>query len=69
MTVSIVLHSTRVVCLCVSAGWHADQRDPDTGAPVENKDKFPNGIKGVADQIHSMGLKVRFPAAHHVTGS
>ncbi|RPD81798.1 glycoside hydrolase [Lentinus tigrinus ALCF2SS1-7] len=38
--------------------WHADSRDPDTGAPVENKDKFPNGIKGVADQIHSMGLKV-----------
>ena len=40
------------------AGWQADRRDPGTGAPVENKDKFPNGMKDVADKIHAMGLKV-----------
>ncbi|KAI1797693.1 glycoside hydrolase [Ganoderma leucocontextum] len=37
--------------------WQADARDPSTGAPVEDKSKFPNGIKAVADQVHSMGLK------------
>ncbi|PIL32160.1 hypothetical protein GSI_06866 [Ganoderma sinense ZZ0214-1] len=37
--------------------WQADARDPSTGAPVEDKSKFPNGIKAVADQVHSLGLK------------
>ncbi|TBU34247.1 glycoside hydrolase [Dichomitus squalens] len=37
--------------------WQADARDPNTGAPVEDKSKFPDGIKAVADKIHSMGLK------------
>ncbi|TCD67535.1 hypothetical protein EIP91_012289 [Steccherinum ochraceum] len=37
--------------------WHADSRDPDTGAPRADPTKFPDGIKGVADQIHALGLK------------
>ncbi|KAI0361839.1 alpha-galactosidase [Trametes cingulata] len=37
--------------------WHAPARDPNTGAPVADPDKFPNGIKAVADQVHDMGLK------------
>ncbi|KAI0374369.1 alpha-galactosidase [Pilatotrama ljubarskyi] len=37
--------------------WHAPARDPDTGAPVADPEKFPNGIKAVADQVHDMGLK------------
>ena len=41
-------------------GWQADQRDSKTGAPVENKDKFPNGMKDVADKIHAMGMKVQY---------
>lgn len=43
---------------CGPVGWQADRRDPSTGAPVENKDKFPNGMKDVSDKIHAMGLKV-----------
>ncbi|KAH8093845.1 alpha-galactosidase [Cristinia sonorae] len=38
--------------------WHADSRDPDTGAPRANTERFPNGIKGVADQVHALGLKI-----------
>ncbi|KAI0762790.1 alpha-galactosidase [Fomes fomentarius] len=38
--------------------WQADARDTETGAPVENKDKFPNGIKDVADKVHDLGLKI-----------
>ena len=45
--------------LRVATGWQSDARDPDTGAPVEDKSKFPDGIKAVADQVHSLGLKVR----------
>ncbi|KAJ3013209.1 hypothetical protein NUW54_g1655 [Trametes sanguinea] len=37
--------------------WQAPARDPDTGAPVADPSKFPNGIKDVADQVHNMGLK------------
>ncbi|KAI8995307.1 alpha-galactosidase [Trametes punicea] len=37
--------------------WQAPARDPSTGAPVADPDKFPNGIKDVADKVHSMGLK------------
>lgn len=51
-----------------SVGWQADARDPETGAPVENKDKFPNGFKDVADKVHDLGLKVRprcmYPGIH-----
>lgn len=39
--------------------WHASSRDPKTGAPVADPEKFPNGIKALADEIHSLGLKVR----------
>jgi len=38
--------------------WHAPARDPSTGAPVADPQKFPNGISGVADQVHAMGLKL-----------
>ncbi|KAJ7601062.1 alpha-galactosidase [Mycena floridula] len=37
--------------------WHAASRDSATGAPVEDPVRFPNGLKHVADQIHSLGLK------------
>jgi hypothetical protein len=42
-------------------GWHAPARDNATGAPVADPQKFPNGVKDLADKIHGMGLKVR----HH----
>ncbi|OJT12590.1 Alpha-galactosidase [Trametes pubescens] len=37
--------------------WHAAARDPDTGAPVADPSKFPNGIKALADEVHGLGLK------------
>ena len=33
------------------------QRDPSTGRIVPDPSKFPNGISGVADQVHALGLK------------
>lgn len=38
--------------------WQADARDSQSGAPIAHPDKFPHGIKALADEIHSMGLKV-----------
>jgi alpha-galactosidase len=35
-----------------------DGRDNVTGQIIPDPVKFPNGIKGVADQIHGLGLKV-----------
>ena len=37
-------------------GWMAEERD-SSGNLVPHPDKFPNGIKSVADYIHSKGLK------------
>src|ERR1700761_793564 len=41
--------------------WHAASRDNTTGAPVADPVRFPNGLKHVADQIHSLGLKASLP--------
>lgn len=38
-------------------GWMAMQRDPKTGDLDPDPEKFPNGIKAVADYVHSKGLK------------
>ncbi|EOQ98816.1 Alpha-galactosidase [Wallemia ichthyophaga EXF-994] len=38
--------------------WQADARDPDTNKLSYNMDKFPDGIKSVADQIHAQEMKV-----------
>ncbi|KAJ8468688.1 hypothetical protein ONZ51_g9486 [Trametes cubensis] len=37
--------------------WSEMQRDPSTGRIVPDPSKFPNGISGVADQVHALGLK------------
>ena len=37
--------------------WSKRQRDPQTGRIVPDHQKFPNGMKAVADYIHSKGLK------------
>lgn len=36
--------------------WHADSRDA-AGNPVEDKTKFPKGMKAAADYAHSKGLR------------
>jgi alpha-galactosidase len=38
--------------------WMTHQRDPDTGRLVPDPVKFPDGIKGTADYVHSLGLKL-----------
>jgi alpha-galactosidase len=38
--------------------WMTHQRDPQTGRLVPDPVKFPDGIKGVADYVHSKGLKL-----------
>lgn len=37
--------------------WHAEKREAD-GKPKADEKKFPNGIKYLADYIHSKGLKL-----------
>ncbi|MCW5908295.1 MAG: putative Ig domain-containing protein [Chitinophagales bacterium] len=37
--------------------WHDSTRAPD-GKPVPNPEKFPHGIKWLADYVHSKGLKL-----------
>ncbi|TIC24928.1 hypothetical protein E3Q10_03650 [Wallemia mellicola] len=38
--------------------WQADARDPETNKLSYNAEKFPDGIKGVADQVHGLNLKL-----------
>jgi len=38
--------------------WHDVSRDPNTGAPRPDPERFPNGIKAVSDQVHALGLKI-----------
>ncbi|KAI0318865.1 glycoside hydrolase superfamily, partial [Amylostereum chailletii] len=38
--------------------WLESARDPTTQRQVPNATTFPDGIKGVADQVHSLGLKL-----------
>lgn len=40
-------------CWAVKSG-----RDPVTGRILPDTTKFPEGIKGTADKIHAMGLKI-----------
>lgn len=38
--------------------WEASARDPTTGQIIPNPVTFPNGISGVADSVHDLGLKL-----------
>lgn len=38
--------------------WALLDRDPITNEQVPDPLRFPNGIKELADRIHSMGLKI-----------
>jgi alpha-galactosidase len=38
--------------------WMTHSRDPQTGRLVPDPVKFPDGIKGTADYVHSLGLKL-----------
>src|SRR4051794_8734881 len=43
--------------LVLDDGWMAIERDPKTGDLIADPKKFPNGMKVVADYVHSKGLK------------
>lgn len=38
--------------------WHAPTRNPDSGAPRADPQRFPRGIKALSDEIHALGLKI-----------
>jgi alpha-galactosidase len=42
--------------IVIDDGWMTKQRD-SSGHIIVNPEKFPNGIKAVADYVHSKGLK------------
>ncbi len=43
--------------LVLDDGWMAMARDPKTGDLIADPEKFPHGMKAVADYVHSKGLK------------
>ena len=43
--------------VCIDDCWSEMERDKD-GNLVPDKTRFPNGIKGLADYVHSKGLKL-----------
>ncbi len=44
--------------LCIDDNWHADTRDPETGAPRYDTTKFPSGLPAITNYAHSLGLKI-----------
>lgn len=43
--------------LVIDDCWSMKERDPETHRIVADPEKFPNGMKAVADYVHSKGLK------------
>ena len=43
--------------LVIDDCWSKYERDPETGRIVADPEKFPHGMKAVADYVHSKGLK------------
>ncbi|MFD9076587.1 alpha-galactosidase, partial [Streptomyces lasiicapitis] len=37
--------------------WAAEKRDPATGRLTAHPERFPSGIKALADYVHARGLK------------
>jgi alpha-galactosidase len=54
--VSLGLKDAGYNYVCLDDGWMAMERDAQ-GNLVPHPDKFPHGIKAVADYVHSKGLK------------
>lgn len=44
--------------MILTVGWQAPTRDPVTGRLLAHPERFPSGIKALADKIHSKGLKL-----------
>jgi alpha-galactosidase len=55
--VSSGMRDAGYVYLVLDDGWMAMQRDSVTGDLIADPEKFPHGMKAVADYVHSKGLK------------
>lgn len=43
--------------LCIDDLWHSSEREEETGKPLYDVVKFPNGMNAVSDYVHAKGLK------------
>ena len=41
----------------LSLGWHAPNRDLNTGAPMANPNRFSKGIKHLSDAVRALGFE------------
>ncbi len=57
MIVSSGMKDAGYTYLVLDDGWMSMQRDPKTGDLIADQEKFPHGMKAVADYVHSKGLK------------
>lgn len=57
MMVSSGMKDAGYTYLVLDDGWMAMERDSKTGDLVPDPEKFPHGMKVVADYVHSKGLK------------
>lgn len=58
--------------LCLDDLWHASARESGTNKPLCDTNKFPNGLKDLADYVHGKGLKFGVysdAAAHTCAGA
>ena len=55
--VSLGLKDAGYEYVVIDDGWMKMERDPETYLLVPDPEKFPNGIKALADSVHSKGLK------------
>src|ERR1700685_2975133 len=57
MMVSSGMKDAGYIYLVLDDGWMAMERDPKTGDLVADPEKFPHGMKALADYVHAKGLK------------
>jgi len=57
MMVSSGMKDAGYTYLVLDDGWMGMERDPKTGDLIADPEKFPHGMKTVADYVHSKGLK------------
>ena len=43
--------------LVIDDSWQEKQRDPETGRILANRERFPHGMRAMADYVHGKGLK------------
>jgi alpha-galactosidase len=57
MLVSSGMKDAGYIYLVLDDGWMTMERDPKTGDLVADPEKFPHGMKALADYVHAKGLK------------